>query len=553
MKRLVLPSLLCLVALLVSCAIPTFTRTAPPAQSPTQVPTQSPTQSRERELLDCALAALGGVDALRALRSASIKGTVKHWEPEQSFAPGGEARFAAESHFETTFDFVNRRARTDWEKRLAYPSPRTFNFTEVITPDAGYVVGVDSNGRNAQSLRANPPAHTMSGLRLAAALRELRRTSPLLLLEMRDNLARVARGADVSAGGVSYAVLTYTISNVTFTVMLDAQSALPVRIRTLDFDNMWGDVNFDLVLSDWRLLAGVRVATAQQYELNGRVVADIRLTQLTPNPQINPAGMAVPDSLRAAAAKPATGSVPYQWVIRRQYIGTYLDSDNTSFDTLAAASLRLQELAPGVQHVVGGTHNALVVDMRDHLIVFDAPVSDGQSNWTIRAAQARYGAKPVRYLVLTHHHMDHAGGLRAYLAQGATLVVGRGAAAHYRRVLATPATRNPDLGAFDFSKVNMIEVADRHVMTDGSRQVSAHLTENPHVESMLIGYVADARIGFVTDIWSPGAAPLPKPISTPLAALVTAARRAGLSPLRFAGGHGTTAEYAPLAGLAGAK
>ena len=542
MKRLFLTGLLGLAALLASCTVPTFTATAP-----------SSAQSRERELLDRALTALGGVDALRALRSAAIKGTVKHWEPEQSFAPGGEARFAAESNFETTFDFVNRRARTDWEKKFVYPSPRTFKFTEVVTPDAGYVLGIDSNGRNAQSLRADPPAHSMSGLRLATALRELRRTSPLLLLEMRDNLTRVTRGADVNAGGTIYATLAYNTGSVTLTVLLDVQSALPVRIRTLDFDNMWGDVNFDLVLSDWRTMAGVRVATSQHYEFNGRVVADIRLTQLTPNPQLNPAGMAVPESVRATAAKPATAGVPYQWVIRRQYIGTYLDSDNASFDAQATQSLRLQELAPGVQHVVGGTHNALVVDMRDHLIVFDAPVSDGQSNWTLRAAQAKYGAKPVRYLVLTHHHMDHAGGLRTYLAQGATLVVGRGATAHYRRLLAAPATRNPDLGTFDFSRVNIIEVADRYVMTDGSRQVSAHLTENPHAESLLIGYVADARIGFVTDIWSPGAAPLPKPISTPLAALVTAARRAGISPLRFAGGHGSTAEYAPLAAMAGAK
>ena len=86
-------------------------------------------------------------------------------------------------------------------------------------------------------------------------------------------------------------------------------------------------------------------------------------------------------------------------------------------------------------------------------------------------------------------------------------------------------------------------------MTDGQREVSAHLTENPHVDGMLIGYVADARIGFVTDIWSPGAGPLPKQITSPLAALVMAARRAGISPLRFAGGHGSTGEYAPLAGM----
>lgn len=547
MKRIFLVTLSILASALVSCAGPSTTTSTPSAPSAPQV-------SRERELVDRALAALGGVDSLRALRSASIKGTVKHWEPEQSHVPGGEPRFAAESSFDTTYDFVNRRTRIDWVKKFAYPSPRTFTFTEVVTPDAGYVLGIDSNGRNAQNRQMNPPQHTMSGLRLATSQRELRRTSPALLLEMRDNLSRVTRTTDFAAGGVSLPALTYDAgNNMRYIVMFDAQSGLPVRIRTLDYDNMWGDVNYDLVLAEWQPLAGVRVAVSQRYELNGRVVADIRLTQMTPNPQINPAGLSVPDALRATAARPAAGNVPYQWVIRRQFIGTYLDSDNPSFDTLAAQSLRLNELAPGVQHVVGGSHNALVVDMRDHLIVFDAPVSDAQSAWTIRAAQTRHGAKPVRYIVLTHHHMDHAGGLRAYLAQGATLVVGRGATAHYRRLLAAPATRNPDLGAYDFSKVNIIEVSDRYTMTDGSRQVSAHLTENLHVDSMLIGYVADARIAFVTDIWSPGAAPLPKEISTPLAAIVTAVRRAGISPLRFAGGHGSTADYAPLAGLAGAK
>ena len=528
-----------LLGMLVSCAVP-------PAATPS--PSGAPA-SRELDLVNRALAALGGADAMRALRSASLKGTVKHWEPEQSHVPGGEARFAAESSFDLTLDFANQRARTDWIKKFAYPAPRTFAFTELVTPDAGYVLGIDSNGRNAQSLKSNPTAHTMSGLRLATSLREMRRSSLLLLLDIRNNPARVQRVANVSVGGTSYPAISYHAGPYTFIVMFDAQSGLPARIRTLDFDNIWGDVNYDLVLSNWQTFAGVRVATSQRYELNGRVVGELRLTQVTANPTINPAGMTVPDSVRATAARPATAGVPYQWVIRRQFIGVYLDSDNASFDTLVTKSLRLHELAPGVQHVVGGSHNSLIVEMRDHLIAFDAPVSDAQSNWTLRAAQARYPGKPVRFLVLTHHHMDHAGGLRAYLAQGATLVVGRGAAAHFRRVLAAPATRNPDLVPYDFSRVNIIEVPDRYVMTDGARQVSAHLAENPHVESMLIGYVADVRIGFVTDIWSPGAAALPNQITTPLAAVVNAARRAGISPLRFAGGHGSTGEYAPLAGL----
>ena len=57
--------------------------------------------------------------------------------------------------------------------------------------------------------------------------------------------------------------------------------------------------------------------------------------------------------------------MPYQWVLRRQFIGTYLDSDKPSFDTRATDGLRLAELAPGVQHVVGGSHHSLIVEMRD--------------------------------------------------------------------------------------------------------------------------------------------------------------------------------------------
>ena len=71
----------------------------------------------------------------------------------------------------------------------------TFTFSEIVTAEAGHVAGIDSNGRNKQSLESNPPAYAMSGLRLAAAQRELLRTSPLLLLEMWKTPARRGAGA----------------------------------------------------------------------------------------------------------------------------------------------------------------------------------------------------------------------------------------------------------------------------------------------------------------------------------------------------------------------
>jgi hypothetical protein len=72
---------------------------------------------------------------------------------------------------------------------------------------------------------------------------------------------------------------------------------------------------------------------------------------------------------------------------------------------------------------------------------------------------------------------------------------------------------------------------------------------NPHATGLLIGYLPDTRLGFVTDLWSPGAGPLPDKLTPALSALVAGVKRAGISPARFAGGHGAVADYEPLAAL----
>jgi glyoxylase-like metal-dependent hydrolase (beta-lactamase superfamily II) len=507
-------------------------------------------QPRGQSLVSRAVQAAGGADALAAVSTVSLRGTVREWEPEQSMVAGGEMRFACESVFEAMTDVGAGATRIDWARSFAYPAPRAFTYTEIVTREAGYVAGVDSNARTKQSLEAKPPAHTMSGLRLAAAQRELRRSSPVLLLEMAKNPSRVTAVEDVTAHGVAYPAVAYQAGDQTFTVMFDPATGLPARIRTLDYDNVWGDVTYDLVLADWQPTAGVRIATTRRYELNGRLVSETKLTGVQVNRSFSSDLLAIPETFGTGASRPATGAVPYQWVLRRQFIGIYLDSDSPGYDAKATSGLRLVELAPGVQHAVGGSHNSLAVELRDSLIVFDSPVSDAQSSWLLGALKAKYSGKPVKYLVLTHHHMDHTGGLRAYAAQGATIIVGKGAGEHFRRVLAAPFTRNPDLPARDLSKTPIVEVADRHVITDGQREVHAYRIDNPHVEGMLIGYVPDAKIGFVTDIWSPGA-PLPDKLNPALAALVGGVKKAGITPARFAGGHGGVADYGPLAALEG--
>jgi len=159
-------------------------------------------QASGPELLGRAAKAMGGADTLGGVKTIQMKGTARQWEPEQSLVAGGEMRFANEATFDAVTDVTTGASRIDWVRKFEYPAPRTFTFSELVTPDAGYVAGIDSNGRNKQSLESNPPAHSMSGLRLATSQRELRRGSPLLVLDMLKNPDRLAAASPVTIGGV---------------------------------------------------------------------------------------------------------------------------------------------------------------------------------------------------------------------------------------------------------------------------------------------------------------------------------------------------------------
>src|SRR6185436_17752897 len=69
-----------------------------------------------QDLVKQAVAAQGGADALKALKTISIKGDAKFWEPGQSFKPGGEARFLGDATYTATGDFTTHTVRIDWDR-----------------------------------------------------------------------------------------------------------------------------------------------------------------------------------------------------------------------------------------------------------------------------------------------------------------------------------------------------------------------------------------------------------------------------------------------------
>jgi glyoxylase-like metal-dependent hydrolase (beta-lactamase superfamily II) len=486
-----------------------------------------------------------GAQARETLVTLTTRGSMQQWDPGQSQAVSNlMVPDWGTSTFVQRWDRSRAAVRTEWVRPRAGGGTR--NYTEILTDIGGYVIGNDANGaqpaRAVQSQGNNPqPLKAMSGLRSRALLREVERDG--IVFFMYDRLGRVSDYPAQTVGGKTYPAVQFRGDHGTYIVMFDPQTRLPAIVRTRDFDQFMGDANFDATYTDWRDVMGTKYPFHITYTLNGQKVFETTITERTVNGLLPADAFTVPAVIRGKAPPPAAlAKVPNQWILRRLASGFYLDSDALYTDD--GRSLQLTDIAPNISHVTGGSHNTLIVATNDYLVAFDAPGDDGQSQWVINAAAQKYPGKKFRYVVLTHHHIDHAGGVRAFAAEGATIVTGRGNGEFFRRVLAAPAGSNPyRLGAIT---PRVVEVANKWSVNDGGRAVEAYLIETPHAAGYLIPYVPDAKLAYVTDLWNPGA-PIPAMPNPLMVSVVRGVERAGIQPERFAGGHGAVGPYADLA------
>jgi len=474
------------------------------------------------ELVKQAVAAAGGAEALRAVKGVILKGDTQHWEPQQSYIADGEPRLIGDSKLTITWDGAKSMARSDWDRDFKYPFVEKVKYSEIVTPMFGAV----------STAKGDVP---MSNIRLAAYTRELERASPVLLLKALDAPQSLSSLPDQMLDGKPLPSIAFTDGDANFTILFDRTTKLPAAVRSLDDDYIYGDVNYDLVFSDWKPVGGIKMAYTQVYRVNNVDVGHVTYREIKINPSIPSETFTIRDEGRREAKIPAPGSVPYQWVIRRLFLGRFLDSDAVNYPS-AGPGLKLVELAPNVQFVTGGTHNSLIVARKDHLVVFDAPINEWQSRWTIDAAKAKYPGKPVKFLVLTHHHNDHTGGARTYVAEGATVIVAApNNKAHFETVFRTPHTLKPDELQKNPKPANIVEFKDQMVLKDEDGDIQLYKIANPHAEGMLIGHIVNENIVWVTDLYSPLR---DKDRSEMFVAFDVGLKKLGLTPDRIAGGHG---------------
>jgi glyoxylase-like metal-dependent hydrolase (beta-lactamase superfamily II) len=434
-------------------------------------------------ILDEAAAAIGGWTALQSIKRVHLESEGQDWEPWQAYEVGGTVDVST-FRIATDLDLGASVSRVEMDAQVVYPWPHRVAYTEITDAEAGMLADL-SQGAVAIT-RLHPSLY-------ATARRDFAAFAPEAL-----RLARADDGAVVERGTSKSIRFRHRDADRWATLAL-ADDRTPASLTYADHDPVQGDIPYRFEWSDWRDVGGIRLPYRLRRLIDGRSIREERLRRVTLNEPLSDEKFTIPAIVRAqneAGRRVVTG-----WTQRRRAMGLPYE------EYTRAEHVHMEPLAPGVWLARGGSHNSFVVEMADHLVVFDPAFFEGRSAGVIAAAKKSAPGKPIRHIVLSHFHDDHMGGVRTYAAEGAIVVAHSSAGDYIRAVLDQRRTLEPDrleiLRRDGRQKQPAVMLVDDLItLTDGTREVKFYNTPNAHSSGMLVGYVPDARVVFTADLVS---------------------------------------------------
>jgi glyoxylase-like metal-dependent hydrolase (beta-lactamase superfamily II) len=471
-------------------------------------------------LIQDAAAALGGMANLRALKNEVVESEGKQFDavfPLQ-FKPG---RQVSSFRYALTRDLLQPRIRLEWEARHLTRN-EDIRFVEVIDGTIGLLQ--EGSGSAAKQSRLHPG-------RLATRMRDEKRSLVKLILAAAAHKS-LRRLPDLDVDGTKNRVVSYKDGADEFHIYLDAKTSLPTQTDILDGDPLEGDTSYLLRYGDWRRVGAVMMPFSLRYEINRRPFQEEQIKSIRHNAAPTPDGFSIPEPIRNQ--KPDAMAIPSQWILRRM-------AGNVSYQDFGRApNIEWIKLADGVHKVAGGSHATIVIEMRDYLVAVEGPLYEARTLPVVKSIKERFPGKPLRYAIPTHHHLDHSGGIRALMAEGATLVVPFAAKDFYTRVATAPHRRQPDSLERNRRAV-VIEAfgGAARVLTDGSRRVEVHPMPTSHAEDIVVVYLPTDKIVIEADHISPrGGQVRPAPL---VKEFVAGLDKLGIDVATIVGIHGDSA------------
>jgi glyoxylase-like metal-dependent hydrolase (beta-lactamase superfamily II) len=205
-----------------------------------------------------------------------------------------------------------------------------------------------------------------------------------------------------------------------------------------------------------------------------------------------------------------------------------------------------QKIADGVWYLAGTPDpNSMAVEFKDYVVIIESSVTEARALANIEEVKRLVPGKPIRYHINSHHHSDHAAGLRVFVVEGSTIITHEMNKTFYEQVvLKNPHTLEPDRLSEHPTPAKFIWVKDKYVLTDGDRTLEIYAVPGAgHTANLLMSYLPKEKILFITDIFNQFGEPRPNDpppgiVSPYYAALGDNLKRLNLDVQQLAPAHG---------------
>ena len=398
--------------------------------------------SPARAVLEEAAEAMGGLDRLQSLDNVVLTGFGQRvYMQGGGFLTGEEhvpPKWQSVADAQRTFDLQGERALNQERRGYEFPFAGLF--------------GLDF-ARNA-----------------AVQTGDLLLDHPLpALLEALDEETQF--GPVSTEGGMTVVQFIPQGSNSPAWIGFDPRTHLPSFSRWVTGSNNLGDITYTAYFTGYMPFAGVQLPMGLMNEMDWRHQVSL---------------MFQVDSYRvdvAAAALPVFPEPPQR------------GGDS------APAQVQVSKVADGVWDLRVAGAGGPVIEFADRLVMFEAYGGEAQTLARIDAANRLVPGKAVKAVIVSHHHFDHTGGLRAAVSRGLEVISQRGNEGIIREMVTRPAVYYPDALARNPHPLVFTPVDEKLVLEDATRRLEIYrVIEHAHMPNAVFAYLPKERITLEGDL-----------------------------------------------------
>jgi glyoxylase-like metal-dependent hydrolase (beta-lactamase superfamily II) len=416
--------------------------------------------------LDSAIEALGADH----ITSIEYTGTGQWYQFGQEASPTLPPPEFDVSGYTATIDYAKAAKRVQMASkqtvdpnRLRFP-PREGRADEYVAGDVAWITGRPGGPATGLPVTNVPDAKNVEERAM-----EIWATPQGFL---RAAAANHATSAPTTDGGTE---VTFMMGKHKFVGKINAQNEVQ-KLHTWISTPVLGDTLCEAAFTGYRDFGGVMFPSHIVRTEGGKLRLVLAITSVKVNPDVH---IPVPEGMRAAMAAPVVATA--------------------------------EKLADGVYWIKGGQWHSVAIDQADHIVVVDAPLDEARSLAVIAKVKATIPNKPIKYLINTHAHFDHAGGLRTYVDEGATIVTMPMNQAFYERAWREPRRLNPDR-LEQSKKTPKFEAIlnGKAVLSDGRRTIEIHeQVGTAHNDAIVMVYLPREKLLIQADAWNTEAVTAP--------------------------------------------